>query len=229
MKGKKSFTAYCDWLDIIQELTDEEAGQLMKHLFKYVNDENPEAPNSIVRLAFAPIKSTLNRDLKKYKEKIQERSRSGAMGNLKRYHPDLYQKVISDEMTFEESQNVASSRKTSHSDTKLADRDRDSDSVSVREREVIKATRAFDFLKEAAPEKLKMSFSMRYEKKINPEELEKFKESFNDKVDVEGLPFEVRPLLARLSTFSRNWIDNQGKFSKPKDQPNNPTSNIQAY
>jgi hypothetical protein len=43
-EGKKSFIAYADWLETFEELTDEEAGKLVKHLFRYVNDQDPEAP-----------------------------------------------------------------------------------------------------------------------------------------------------------------------------------------
>lgn len=65
-EGKKSFTAYCDWLDMFEELKDEEAGRLIKHLLRYVNDQKPEAPDRITELLFTPIKTTLKRDLKKW-------------------------------------------------------------------------------------------------------------------------------------------------------------------
>jgi hypothetical protein len=40
-ENKKAFVAYCDWLESFEELTDEEAGKLAKHLFRYVNDLKP--------------------------------------------------------------------------------------------------------------------------------------------------------------------------------------------
>jgi hypothetical protein len=52
-KDKKSFVAYCDWLESFEELTDEEAGRLAKHLFRYVNDLNPEAPDKITKMCFS--------------------------------------------------------------------------------------------------------------------------------------------------------------------------------
>jgi hypothetical protein len=76
--GKKSFTAYCDWLDIFEELTNEEAGKLIKHLLRYVNDQNPEAPDRVTKLTFTPIKLTLKRDLKKWEEK-REKNRESAL------------------------------------------------------------------------------------------------------------------------------------------------------
>lgn len=40
-ENKKSFVLYCDYIDSFNELTDEEAGKLIKHLLAYVNDKNP--------------------------------------------------------------------------------------------------------------------------------------------------------------------------------------------
>ena len=74
-EGKKSFVAYCDWGAILNELPDDKAGQLAKHLFNYVNDKNPETDDILIKVAFAGMKSTLKRDLDKY-ENIVERNRS---------------------------------------------------------------------------------------------------------------------------------------------------------
>ena len=72
-KEKKSFVAYCDWIESFEELSDEEAGRLVKHLFRYVNDKNPEAPDKLTKMCFIPIKQALKRDLNKY-ETIRERN-----------------------------------------------------------------------------------------------------------------------------------------------------------
>ena len=72
-KDKKSFIAYCDWIESFEELSDEEAGRLAKHLFRYVNDKNPEAPDKLTKMCFIPIKQALKRDLNKY-ETIRERN-----------------------------------------------------------------------------------------------------------------------------------------------------------
>lgn len=72
-QGKKSFTAYCDWKHSVEDLTDEEAGKLFKHILRYVNDEDPQTDDRIVQVAFNPIKTTLKRDLKKW-EAIRDRN-----------------------------------------------------------------------------------------------------------------------------------------------------------
>lgn len=72
-KDKKSFVLYCDIIHTIQQLTDEQAGHLFKHILQYVNDINPETDNVITKIAFEPIKQQLKRDLVRY-EKIRERN-----------------------------------------------------------------------------------------------------------------------------------------------------------
>jgi hypothetical protein len=78
--NKKSFIAYCDWLETFEELDDAEAGRLVKHLFRYVNDLDPQAEDKLTKMTFIPIKQTLKRDLKKH-EAVAERNReNGAKG-----------------------------------------------------------------------------------------------------------------------------------------------------
>lgn len=76
-KNKKSFIAYSDWDAMFQELPDEVAGKLIKHIFSYVNDRNPEADDYIIKALFANIKATLKRDLQKWEEQRQQRSEAG--------------------------------------------------------------------------------------------------------------------------------------------------------
>lgn len=79
-EGKKSFVAYCDWENIFDMLSNEEAGLMVKHLFAYVNDKNPELEDRILKIAFEPIKLQLKRDLKKYKTIRERRSEAGRKG-----------------------------------------------------------------------------------------------------------------------------------------------------
>lgn len=66
---KKSAVIYTDWINIFEELEDIEAGQLIKHLFRYINDKNPVAPSRLIKLVFEPLKLSLKRDLVKYESK----------------------------------------------------------------------------------------------------------------------------------------------------------------
>lgn len=80
MKDKKSFIAYCDWIEVFEELTDEQAGKLIKHLLSYVNDKDPKTEDQIVKIAFISLKQTLKRDLQKYDKYIQKQTVNGSKG-----------------------------------------------------------------------------------------------------------------------------------------------------
>ncbi len=115
-ENKKSFIAYANWKDTFDQLPNEEAGILIKHIFSYVNDENPTSDSLLINAVFANIKSTLKRDLDKWEFEIDKKSESGVIGNLKRWNLDLYNKFIKKEITLEEASKIAKHRKTSHTD-----------------------------------------------------------------------------------------------------------------
>lgn len=78
-KDKKSFILYMDQRGIFDKLSDEQAGKLIKHIFSYCADENPEA-EFIIDIAFESIKQTLKRDLKKYNVFVDRQRINGAKG-----------------------------------------------------------------------------------------------------------------------------------------------------
>lgn len=83
-KDKKTIVIYADYLSTFDKLTDEEAGKLIKHLLRYVNDLNPET-DRITELLFEPIKQQLKRDLIKWEEVKGKRSEAGKEGAKKRW------------------------------------------------------------------------------------------------------------------------------------------------
>ena len=74
--GKKSFVLYTDQIGIFSKLTDEQAGLLIKHIYAYCNDEEPEG-DFITELAFESIKQALKRDLRKFEDVKVKRSEAG--------------------------------------------------------------------------------------------------------------------------------------------------------
>jgi hypothetical protein len=79
-KDKKSFILYCDQQGIFNKLPDDIAGKLIKHIFAYVNDENPPCDDLLLSIAFEPIKTQLKRDLVKYVDYIEKQSVNGSKG-----------------------------------------------------------------------------------------------------------------------------------------------------
>jgi hypothetical protein len=82
--GKKSFVLYCDLIHTVEKMPNEKAGELLKHILRYVNDQNPTTNDLIIELTFEPIKQQLKRDLDKWEEQIKpKRSEAGRLGGIK--------------------------------------------------------------------------------------------------------------------------------------------------
>lgn len=78
-KDKNSFILYTDQRGIFDKLSDEQAGKLIKHIYAYCCDENPES-DFVTELAFESIKSALKRDLKKYEARADRSRENGKKG-----------------------------------------------------------------------------------------------------------------------------------------------------
>ena len=85
-ENKKSFVAYADWKETFDALSDEKAGQLIKHIFAYVNDENPKSEDMLINAVFASIKQTLKRDLRKWEKQYTQRVEAGKKSAQVRKH-----------------------------------------------------------------------------------------------------------------------------------------------
>jgi hypothetical protein len=79
-KDKKSFILYCDQHGLFSKLPDDKAGKLIKHIFSYVNDLNPETEDLLIEVAFESIKTQLKRDLRKYENYIEKQKENGKKG-----------------------------------------------------------------------------------------------------------------------------------------------------
>ena len=70
-ENKNSFVLYCNQQALFNELSDEEAGRLIKQVYSYVNDENPEdMPEKHLQIAFLMIRTHLKFDFKRLDENI---------------------------------------------------------------------------------------------------------------------------------------------------------------
>jgi hypothetical protein len=140
-EDKKGFILYKDLIHTVEKMPDDKAGQLLKHILSYVNDKDPETDDLIIQLTFEPIKQQLKRDFKKYKNKLDGKSNAGKIGNLKRWHNDLFEDYDSGKITLDEALLIAENRKQSHSDdvqsqtiTKIALKDTVTDTDTVKDK-----------------------------------------------------------------------------------------------
>ena len=76
-ENKTSFVLYSDQRTLIDLLSNEQAGKLLKHIYAYVNDENPICEDILINVAFEPIKQQFKRDLKKWERTKESRSKAG--------------------------------------------------------------------------------------------------------------------------------------------------------
>nr|DAP89634.1 MAG TPA: hypothetical protein [Caudoviricetes sp.] len=161
MSNKKSFILHLDTLCILDELDDKQAGKLFKAIKAYqlresvLNYQDVDTgfeglmEDFVTRIAFAPFKAQFDRDNEEYQKTREINQDKGRLGNLKRWNKDLYDKVLSKEISLEEAENIAAAIKNRSSDKKsqqrqkiagakissLNDSDSDSDNISFLKKE----------------------------------------------------------------------------------------------
>ena len=84
-----TFVLYCDWEDVIEDLTDEEVGQLFKAIFAYVNHGSDVRfdGRSGVGVAFKTIRRQIDVNRKKY-EQVVEKRRNAAKKRWEKQNSD---------------------------------------------------------------------------------------------------------------------------------------------
>ena len=150
---KNSFLLYADTIHTVRKLSNHDAGELFKMILAYVNDEEVSTDNLLIDVAFEPIKQQLIRDYNKWIGTKSTRSDNGSLGNLKRYHPDLYTQVSENQLTLEDALVIAKGRKGSHSEISESQNSQGvaklavsvSDSVSVNDNDSVINNKGFDF------------------------------------------------------------------------------------
>lgn len=94
-ENKKSVKIYTEWKTQFSYLSDEDAGKLIKHLFAYVNDENPDDPDGVIGMAWVFIKQQLKRDLKKY-EALCEKNKENVRKRWDKKDTTVYDRIPND-------------------------------------------------------------------------------------------------------------------------------------
>lgn len=82
-ESKKSFLLYADLIHTVRKMPKDKAGELLLTILQYVNDEDPSVDDLLVDVVFEPIKQQLKRDLEKWDNKKEVRSKAGAAGGKK--------------------------------------------------------------------------------------------------------------------------------------------------
>ena len=83
MSDKNSFVVYTEIEEILDELTDEQAGQLFKGMVSYVSKQEEPKFSGILKFIFIPIRQGLDRDLTKWEQTKEKRAAAGRLGGIK--------------------------------------------------------------------------------------------------------------------------------------------------
>lgn len=76
---KESFILYTEQKEVFENLSDEDAGKLIKGIFEHATGNQPEF-NNLLKLVFIPIRQQLDRNAQKYLETKEKRRVAGAKG-----------------------------------------------------------------------------------------------------------------------------------------------------
>lgn len=105
---------HVDTLGILDELSDEQAGQLFKKIYEYHNINKPketqktQSVNSVIDLLFFSFKMQFDRDLDKYESKLIRNTNNGKLGGRpKKINPLKPKKADSDSVSDSVSDNVS--------------------------------------------------------------------------------------------------------------------------
>ena len=99
----KSFLLHKDSLLILDKLTDAQAGKLFKAIKTFQLTGKIAKLDFALEIAFSPFLNQFSRDKESYSNSVLQ----GKLGNLKKYHKEIYQRVIAKELTIEEGEDLA--------------------------------------------------------------------------------------------------------------------------
>lgn len=77
---KDSFVLYTEYIEQIELLSMEQRGILLTAIFAYVSDAELPDMDGITKMAFAFIKSRIDKDTEKYAKTIEKRKEAGKLG-----------------------------------------------------------------------------------------------------------------------------------------------------
>ena len=77
---KDSFVLYTEYMEQIELLSMEQRGTLLTAIFAYVSDTELPDMDGITKMAFAFIKSRIDKDTEKYAKTIEKRKEAGKLG-----------------------------------------------------------------------------------------------------------------------------------------------------
>ena len=78
--GKDSFILYTEQKEVIDKLSDEQAGKLIKAIYEYVETDKLPKLDAILDIVIIPFKQNIDRNTDKWEKIKQKRSEAGKIG-----------------------------------------------------------------------------------------------------------------------------------------------------
>lgn len=174
--SKNSFILHNDSLDVLDELTDEQAGMLFKAMRAYHLGEYLEL-DSLTKIVFSPFKNQFIRDDLKYQKTCERRAVAGSMGGK--------QKAANASKCKKKLANLADNDNVSKSDN-----DNDSDSKKIKDLPAI----ADEYVFQLPTNKTDIFYL------VTIEEINNYKETYQA-VDIEQ---QYKSIISWLTTNPKN-------------------------
>lgn len=137
---QKSFVLYTDYAKHVDLLSEEEAGRLLKALFKFVEDGTEPEFTGALNMCFSFISTQIERDKEKYNDVCQKRAEAGRKGGKQKQA------------------NLANAKNDKQKQANLADNENDTENVidteNVTEIKKIKYSKEFEKFWEIYPKKV---------------------------------------------------------------------------
>ena len=184
--NRKSFVLHLDSLDVLDELTDDQAGKLFKAIHKHQKGEFVELCQ-VLKIAFTPLKNQFARDNEKYKRIVERNKNNGLKGGrpITQANPNKPTGL---------SGNPSKPKKADSVNDSVNDSDSDSDNDSKKE----KQQERFCFFWKLYPNKSSKQQALKaFNTKV------KSADNYNDVVN--GLKNQIEWRLKNKNEFIPNW------------------------
>jgi hypothetical protein len=103
MQKVSSFILHLDSLDILEDMDDKMAGKFIKAIYCYQSTRSLPKLDLSIKLAIKPFLQQFERDHKKYNDSVK----MGKIGNLKKYHKEIYNKLKAGHIDLEQAERLA--------------------------------------------------------------------------------------------------------------------------
>lgn len=222
----KSFIIHKDSLLILNELSDDEAGKLFKAIFHYQTFGNIEKIDQLTKIALNPFLNQFKRDQEKWEEECKRSSEKGKLGNLKRWHPNLYSQVEKGELSFDNAQSILKDRPPIPPDPTRSlripgsldsDSDSDSDNKNNKKKEISSDISKKKNFQKPILEEIK-TYCLERKNNIDPEKWLDYYESNGWKVG--------KNPMKDWKAVIRNWERNSNSGNKSENHSNSLEDNL---